>query len=242
MAAIGQHLTSERMRAATAVAVLNALIGFALVTGLGVEVSREAVERLKVFAVPVPPPPPEASRPDPVRRKGPEGAAAPPSLRADPAPVVAPRRGTRSPIAAVPEKSPTGEGSATKAGASERPGPGSGAGGEGSGTGAGRFGSGTGGGGTTRAQRIAGSLSYADYPGRGRDQVETVSVRFTVGPDGRVGGCRVTGSSGNGRLDAATCRLIEQRFRYRPALADGEPVPSIVGTTFDWVPPSRRRR
>jgi protein TonB len=140
---------------------------------------------------------------------------------------------------------PAATGSARDAGASSQPGPGTGAGGEGSGAGAGRGGDGTGGGGiASRARRIAGALADSDYPGRGRrDRIESVSVRFTVGADGSVGGCAVTESSGNPRLDAVTCGLIERRFRYRPATnARGEPVPSVVATSFDWVPPALNRR
>jgi protein TonB len=32
-----------------------------------------------------------------------------------------------------------------------------------------------------------------------------------------VTGCRVTRSSGSRALDSTTCRLIEQRFRFRPS-------------------------
>jgi protein TonB len=66
-------------------------------------------------------------------------------------------------------------------------------------------------------------------------------VRYVVGTDGRVSGCRVTRSSGHAELDATTCRLIEQRFRYRPARdAAGRPVPETVSRTFDWLLPFRR--
>jgi protein TonB len=157
---------------------------------------------------------------------------------------VAPREAPRSPVRAAPEPKPNPSGSARDAGASTTPGTGTGSGGEGSGAGAGRGGSGTGGGGVpTRAQRIAGALDYRDYPGRRSDRVESVGVRFTVEPSGSVSNCRVTQSSGNARVDAATCRIIEQRFRYSPARsAAGEPVQSIQNTVFDWIPSELRRR
>lgn len=191
------------------------------------------------------PPPPPPSIPAPERVKGPEGAAAPPSREARPTPVVAPRRDARSPVRAAPEAEPLPTGSEETAGASRDPGPGSGSGGQGSGAGAGRGGSGTGGGGQAApARRISGQLEDRDYPVRGpRERVESVGVRLTVGPDGRVSRCTVTQSSGNAALDAATCRIIEQRFRYRPATNPyGEPVVSTVSTTFDWIPPQLRRR
>ena len=55
-----------------------------------------------------------------------------------------------------------------------------------------------------------------------------VSVAVTVGTDGRVDACRVTASSGNGALDAATCRLATRNGRFSPALAaDGLPVAAM---------------
>jgi protein TonB len=242
MAHIDQ-LRSDRRKAAAAVALLHLVLGYALVAGLGVDFRRAVEEPLRIFSIAVPPPP-EPTVPAPVRRPDPEGAASPQSLKARPTPVVAPRQAP-SRSRAVPMPLPAATGSARDAGASSQPGPGTGAGGEGSGAGAGRGGAGTGGGGiASRARRIAGALSDSDYPGRGRrERIESVSVRFTVGADGSVGGCTVTGSSGNPRLDAVTCDLIERRFRYRPATnARGEPVPSVVTTGFDWVPPALNRR
>jgi protein TonB len=129
------------------------------------------------------------------------------------------------------------------AGAATGDGPGTGAGGFGAGAGSGGRGSGTGGGAAVRAERISGRLSGdTDYPASARRAgVEgSVSVRFVVGTDGRVGGCRVTRSSGHAELDSTTCRLIEERFRYRPARdADGRPVQETVSRTFDWLLPFR---
>ena len=247
MAGLSRHGNEDRIKAGIGVASLHALLFYALLTGLGGQTIRHTADSLNIFDVPQDPPPPPEEEPIPVERsKAPEGAAAPPNLRSRPSPVVAPTPRVRlevaSPVRTAPLPAPLPTGSDRTAGAADAAGPGTGAGGQGSGTGSGRFGSGAGGGGITRAQRIAGALSYADYPGAGREEIETVSVRFMVGPDGRVGGCAVTRSSGNARLDATTCRLIEQQFRYRPATVGGEPVASVVNTTFDWVPPARRRR
>lgn len=248
MAGLGRHGNEDRIKAAIAVAALHALLFYALLTGLGGQVIRHTADSLNIFDVPPDPPPPPADEPIPAQlsSKAPEGAASPPNLRSRPTPIVAPPPRVRveapSPVRTAPLPAPLPTGSDRTAGAADVAGPGTGAGGQGSGTGSGRFGSGAGGGGLTRAQRIAGALSYADYPGPARAEIETVSVRFTVGPDGRVRGCAVTRSSGNARLDATTCRLIEQQFRYRPATVGGEPVASVVTTTFDWVPPARRRR
>lgn len=252
MAAIPFIAEGERRRAragaAAIVLLLHLLIAWLLVTGLGVDIVREVGSRLKIvsIAADTPPPPEPESVPAPVRVPEPEGAAAPPSLKARPSPVVAPREARRSPVRAAPKPEPLPTGSERTAGASATPGTGTGAGGQGSGAGAGRGGSGTGGGGTARrAQRISGSFDYSsdhpDRPGPGRS--ETVGVRFMVAPDGRVRDCTVTRSSGNPRVDATTCRLIEQRFRYRPAAdAAGNPQASIVNTDFTWIPDAPRRR
>ena len=59
----------------------------------------------------------------------------------------------------------------------------------------------------------------ADYPAGAlaarREGV--VGYQVTVGANGRVSSCRVTRSSGDAALDAATCRVLRQRARYSPA-------------------------
>lgn len=236
-----------RAGAAAGVAALHVLLAYALLTGLAVDVGRAVGERIKAFdVIQQPPPPPPVSIPPPVKVDAREGAAAPPSLKARPTPVVAPRRNRRSPIAAVEKATKHPEGSNPRAGSSATPGPGTGAGGQGQGTGAGGQGTGTGSGvRPVRAQRISGRLDNSDYPRASlRAGIEgTVVVRYTVNPDGRVSGCRIIRSSANAELNATTCRLIEQRFRYRPARdASGIPVPDIVSRTYDWSLPSRRTK
>ena len=85
---------------------------------------------------------------------------------------------------------------------------------------------------------VRGRLRDADYPGDvGEAGFQgTVSVKFLVWVDGRVRDCTVTRSSGNATLDATTCRLIEQRFRYRPSRdADGRAVPAWIVENHQWV-------
>jgi protein TonB len=70
----------------------------------------------------------------------------------------------------------------------------------------------------------------------------TVKVRYTVTADGRATRCTILETSGFAELDQTTCRLIERRFRYRPALdAGGSPVPQDELKTYDWWLPERRR-
>jgi len=240
----------ERFKAAAGVAALHALILYALVTGLASEVAREAGQTLRVFNLSEPPPPPPIEQPVPAPRasEAEEGAASPPNLRSRPTPVVAPPpviRLERPPtVTATPRATPVPEGNDPTAGNADVAGPGSGSGGEGVGTGSGGQGSGAGSGGiAVRAERQSGSIDGTrDYPPAARRAGVTgsVMIRFTIGTDGRVSGCRVARSTANAEIDSATCRLVEQRFRYRPArAADGTPVPESATRTFDWLLPGR---
>ena len=244
MVRLDEGRSNERVASAVGVAALHALLGYALIVGLGYDPVRGAAEALKIFDVPVQPPPPpvEQAIPAEARTKAPEGAAAPPNLKASPAPIVAPPPEIRLPVPPpIPAAPAAGQGSAMAAGAATIPGPGTGAGGIGTGLGSGRFGTGTGGGGGggrgTRARWLSGSIGPSDYPDRAyRARIGgTVHLRFTVAPSGRVSDCTVTRSSGSRELDAVTCRLIQQRFRYRPARdAEGRPIAERVVGEHVW--------
>lgn len=235
----------DRAAAAAGVALFHALLGYALLVGLGSEFGRdEPPETLKLITLEeLPPPPPVVTVPDkPTRTE--EGAAAPPSLKANPAPVVAPPSPLPVPpvLPTVEKPLPVPPGRDASAGVSTVDGVGSGTGGEGMGSGSGGSGTGSGGGGARPAERIAGALANRDYPRaalRARAQ-GSVAVRYTVRPDGRVGDCRIMRSSGHADLDDTTCRLIERRFRYRPALdRSGRPVSATEYKTYDWyLPPA----
>ena len=90
----------------------------------------------------------------------------------------------------------------------------------------------------THARWISGSIRDSDYP-RGAYEVGaggTVYLRFVVAPNGRVSECRVTRSSGRADLDATTCRLIQKRFRYRPARdARGRPIADVIRGEHLWI-------
>jgi protein TonB len=135
------------------------------------------------------------------------------------------------------------------------PGPGTGSGGVGTGTGSGSGGNGAGGGGggggggdgAGRDTRVARpprwtccELSLRDIPAELQESAgpgrSIVAVRYAVEADGRVTGCTVSRSSGNSALDRLTCRLVEQRYRFRPAQnAAGQPVRAYpVGDDHEW--------
>lgn len=245
----------DRVKSALAVAAFHALLGYAFITGLGFDMVQEASEKLKMFDVteelpppPVEPPPPAGPMTEKKETPDPEGAASPPNIKNTPTQIVAPPPEVKLPVPPpIPAAPVAGQGSASAAGAAEVPGPGTGRGGVGTGTGSGLSGNGTGGGGgggrPLRARWIRGGIDEGDYPRRAYEAGigGTVFLRFVVQPDGRVGGCRVTRSSGFAELDNVTCRLIEKRFRYEPARDNfGRPVQEVVIGEHEWIPGRRK--
>jgi len=232
--------TRERASALAAVALVQAALALVLLSGFRVLVPRpdEIVERLIQITLPkAPPPPPPVVRVQ-SRAEQPHQAAA-----AAPRTAPAPRGGSPGPIPAHalpsvvpivsihPTAPPSGGGTGT--------GP---AIGSGQGGGPGGTGYGEGGEGGTDLEQIAGAIYPSDYPRHLRDagiggRVEFV---FTVGVDGRVTSCAITHSSGVVELDFLTCRLVQQRFRYRPSTDRyGRPIPDRVEGEHEWI--ARRR-
>ncbi|WP_106640253.1 energy transducer TonB [Allosphingosinicella vermicomposti] len=221
------------------VAALHALFGYAFLAGLNSSLLPVADRPLAIFDIAPDLPPPSPPAPAPRAASDPEGAAAPPGLKAQPAPIVAPKPEVPLPVPPpVTAATRAGEGAMPSVGASDLAGPGTGAGGAGTGTGSGGSGAGSGGGGAAvKARQTAGRIVNADYPRAAkRAGVEgEVLVRFTVEPNGRVGACTVLRSSGSADLDATTCRLIQQRYRFEPARdASGRPVADQKGWVQRW--------
>lgn len=177
-------------------------------------------------------PPERAPEPLPSPESNAEGAegreAVPREVTAPPAPLPRPSSAPRAPSS----------GSQDSAGAGEQ-GQGDGAGG--AGVGPGSVGSGEGRGGLARPlELISGTIDNArDYPvppgGRRVRRGHDVVIELTVGPDGRVRGCRVTDPSPDAEADAITCRLATERFTFRPRLnAAGEPVTGLFRWQQRW--------
>lgn len=173
------------------------------------------------------------------------GRAAPPSLKAEAAPVVEPIR-TIVPPRAVPAAKVPAASIGLKAGASAQPGIGSGAGGSGTGSGSGSGGTGTGdgngdgNGGGSDPEWTGGKIRDKDYPKAPREAniSGTTVAEVTVSAEGRPAACRVIGTSGNRELDTVTCRLIMERFRFRPARnAAGQAVTSQIEWEHEWDAP-----
>jgi protein TonB len=224
----------ERAYALAAVVLVQAVLGFALLTGLRADFSHsgEVVQELISITPQRPPLPPVVRvqpRPKSQHRHAAAPKAAPEKLGGSPGTKPAHTLPSVTPIVALkPSAAPSGGGSGT--------GPAIGAG-AGGGTGGNGYGGDEGG---TDLEQIAGEITSHDYP---RDLREAgiggrVGVVFKVEPNGRVGSCTVTRSSGVPELDALTCRLIQQRFFYRPSTDRyGRPIEDEVDGEHDWIAP-----
>ena len=222
----------ERIRALGVAVLVQTVLAFALFRGLQVDIGRpvDVVQRLiavtlpqtkpppvrvahvKVAQTPAPNPPAEPSRSPRGGSPGPKPAQALSSAT----PVIALRPSTAS------------SGGGTESGI----GTGAGSGGDSAGNGVGEAGGGT------DLEQVAGEITPRDYPRHlGNAGVGgRVGMSFTVGVNGRVTACTITHSSGVPELDALTCRLIQQRFRYRPSTDRyGRPIPDQVEGEHDWT-------
>jgi protein TonB len=202
-------------------------LGAVLLSGFRVDLARpaEAVQRLIDIALPKPPPVTPPPRPKPAPEAAPKAAPKPPGGSPGPRPARAPP--SVAPVIAVrPIAAPSGGGVGTG------PALGAGAGGGAGGNGYGQEGGGT------DLEQIGGAITQRDYPRdlRERGIGGRVGVLFTVEPSGRVGSCSVTRSSGVPELDVLTCRLIQQRFRYRPSTDRfGRPIEDEVEGEHEWI-------
>lgn len=218
----------ERAKSMVGVITIHAVIGYALVSGMGMQVAKTVTAGFTVINVtpPLTPEPLPAEKPAEAVKE----AASPENLRVAPTQIVVPKPEIKlkieSPVIAAPVAGPGNE---NMAGASDRPGPGSGSGGQGDGYG--------GGGIVTGPRYLSGAITRKDIP-RSVWKAENrgnVVAHFTVGADGRASDCQIRQSSGHPALDATTCRLIEARFRFEPARDKrGRAVARPYGWLQEW--------
>jgi periplasmic protein TonB len=219
MAYADQKMSGSRLTALIIVAILHVLVGYALVTGLAYSAVQKLKERVETFDVeeekppeePPPPPPPDQALPPP-----PIVAPPPPISFNAPAPQVQTVTTPPPPApvftTAAPPPPPPAAPPPPKfqpKGASPKGSPGSWA--------------------TTE-----------DYPAKAlREEREgTTRFRVSVGPDGRVTDCQVTGSSGSPDLDEAACKNITRRARFTPATdGEGKPTTGSYSNAIRWVIP-----
>jgi protein TonB len=231
---------SRPPRFLSALAVLGLMAG---ILAIGLSVRLATFEREALTSIDLAPPLPkrvDRSRTHPSRTDAPAAkeAPSPRNLRNRGTLVFAPPviSLVLPPPIVVATQPATGQ--AASSGASEIAGPGRGAGGAGNGFGGGGDGGdGDGGAAVTGPRQIRGRLSFSDLP-EGILQPASrasVGVRYTVNADGTVGACRAERPSGFAQLDTLTCRLIAERFRFRPARdARRRPVPAVIVETHSW--------
>lgn len=230
----------DRAKAVAIVLVLHAALGAGLVLGLAGDRVRQVAESLKSFDVLEPPPPPRPEQPPPSKSESAKDEAAPPDLRAKPAPVVAPPPvrplPIPSPVRTSDERAPV-EGADRSAGAAAIAGPGSGAGGTGSGFGGG--GAGTGSGGLGREARYIPGSARSRLP---RSVIMTapsptgrLPLKLSITPSGRVGSCEPLATSGSSLLDSELCRSVTMHSRWTPATdRNGRPVTVELVFNATW--------
>ena len=175
------------------------------------------------------------------------GAAAPAGRKAQASPIIAAPQ-----LIPIPDAPPAPLTPGIAAGPSAGAAPvglGSGAGGQGAGNGSGSGGEGTGNGdgaGGTEPEWTGGKIRDADYPKALRENFVSgiTGTLVSVGTNGRPIGCRVIKRSGSAELDATTCRLVMERFKFRPARnAAGQLISSDIEYEQEWetppLPPER---
>jgi protein TonB len=214
MAYADQKMSGNKVTALIIVALIHVLVGYALVTGLAYEAAKKVIQKVTTVDIKEevkkeepPPPPKKADLPPP-----PPIVAPPPKISLAPPPpisVVNTPPPPAPPILIVPPPvSAPPPPSAPPKSATPRGNPGSWA--------------------TTN-----------DYPARAlREEREgTTTFRVSVGPDGRVTDCQVTGSSGHPDLDQATCDNVRRRARFNPAMENGQPTTGSYSNRVRWVIP-----
>ena len=212
MAYADQKMSSNRITALIVVAILHVIVGYALVTGLAYEAVKKIKERVETFDVkeekpPEEPPPPPPDKPIPP----PPIVAPPPPISFErPAPqvqtVTFPPPPVPVTVVAAPPPPPPPPPAVNK----------------------------------SRGARPKGQGSWAariqeNYPSAAlRKEIEgRVGVRVTVTPDGRVGACSVSSSSGSGDLDSAACEGMQRYARFEPALdSAGNPTTGSFSTSI----------
>lgn len=220
-----RQMSSNRTVAIVIVALIHVLIGYALVSGLAYNVFKKAATDLKTFDVQDEPPPPPEQPPPPQKTETPpppQVAAPPPLVRTNtpPPPLSttptipppAPPVLIERPAPPAPPAPPPAPPPPVKQQAA-------------------------------RAKaNLASYISDSDYPDDAVRAEEQGTTRFTltIGPNGRVTGCSVTGSSGSRSLDNATCRIMQSRARFSPAVdSNGQPTTDSYSSSIRWVLPAQ---
>ncbi len=211
MAYADQQMSGNRVVAIILVILIHVAAIYAMVTGLAYEAYKKVVEHVTTVNVNEPPPPPPKTPPPPPPTNAPPPPVAPPppiSINVAPPQIqVQPNIPPPAPpVLQVPPPAPPPPPSQAR-------------------------------GVSTKNQSRWASRIQENYPARALDEgVEgSVGVSVTVTPDGRVGSCSVTRSSGSRDLDRAACEGMKRYAEFNPALnAAGDPISSSYSTTITY--------
>jgi len=211
MAYADQQMSGNRIVALFIVAIIHVIIGYVLITGLAYEAAKHVIERFTTVDIEEPPPEEEEPPPpEPEQNTPPPPVAPAPPINIAPAPPPIRTQPTipppSPPALVVPPPAPPAAPSQAR-------------------------------GATTKGERSWAARIQENYPARAlREEIEgTVGVRVSVTPDGRVGSCQVTGSSGSPILDDAACKGMERYARFNPALdASGDPTTGSYSTRVTY--------
>lgn len=216
MAYADQEMSGNKVTAFVIVALIHVVVGYALVTGLAYEGLRQVVKKVTTVDIKKDEPKKEEPPPPPKQQQAPPPIVAPPpkiNVSVAPPPITTvvnpPPVAPVVPVLAPPAVVAPPPPRVQPKSAQPKGNPGNWA--------------------TTN-----------DYPTRAlREEREgTTSFRVTVGPDGRVTSCDITGSSGSDDLDAATCSNVTRRARFNPATdGDGNPTTGSYSNRVRWVIP-----
>lgn len=219
------QMTTSKLVSIVIVILIHVFLGYALVTGLAYEAVKKAAERLEVIEVEEEQPEPEEEPPPPedVPVETPPPVVSPPPIVRTPSPPppiqtvqtpppVAPVIVTPAPPVVAPPAPTPPPPAVSKA----------------------------------RAVRSKGESGWArriqeNYPSRAQAEGRggRVTARLSIGPDGRVTACTVSGSSGHSDLDSAACTGLTRYARFDPALNDaGEPIASSITKAIRYDPPA----
>ncbi|MEQ1551611.1 energy transducer TonB [Sphingorhabdus sp.] len=210
-------MSSSRLVSIIIVALLHAFLGYALVTGLAYEAVQQVKAKLNVVDVKEEEPPEEEPPPEPEKQIEPPVVSPPPLVTTITPPPTVRTVDTPPPAAPiVPTAAPPAPAAPPPPPpVAKRPNP-------------------------IPKGNPGNWANTNDYPARALQQERegTTGFRVTVGPDGRVQSCSVTASSGHADLDDATCKNIQRRGRFDPALdSNGNPTSGSWSSRVRWQIP-----
>ena len=201
MAYSDQQMSGNKIVAIIIVALIHVVIGYVLITGLAYSAVKKVVERVTTVDIEEPPPPEPEEEPPPPE---PQPDTAPPPPVAPPPPISVatnpPQVRTQQtipppapPALRIPPAAPVAPPAPPPPPPPPPP--------------------------PANPPRPSNGnwITDSDYRSSwiSRDYSGTVSFTLSIGSNGRVSGCSITGGSAPGELKDATCRLIERRARFR---------------------------